>query len=550
MTTPFSVNETVSYCPQCGSVFFSEALRRIVPKGCNFAWDVIVFVGRSVFERYQSVDQIRKALMDRNITISASQVDYLSQKFVTYLAVAHRQAAPRINHTMQRAGGYMLHLDATHEADAPALMTGLDSLSEFVLANVKMPSEHADYIVPFLQKLRSDYGKPICCVHDMGTGICKAVEEVFADCRDFICHFHFLRDVGKDLIEPSYRQLRSCLRSHAATTKLNELIRQVRQHLAEQSIDAKRLASAIKANESAENMGLLPLVSTYSLTLWCLRGKTAGDGYGFPFDRPLLEFANRLLVLIDHLPELVQLVPAQNREGNQLFYKFVRKVVDIGEDALFHQTVEEIRWRCRLFDELRQKMRIALPGGLNGLNDEGNSEEMGSIQKAVEKFRLRLSTNRQFTEDALCQKMAKQIDKYADKLFADPIEISSPSGTMTIYPQRTNNILEQFFRDMRRGHRRKTGNNSMRKRLQAMLADTPLVKNLGNAKYMEILLNGKSKLEDLFAEIEMTQDRMCLKTEPETEKILPGFQSLASMPMLPAQIVKLAISAQEMPKSN
>lgn len=32
--------------------------------------------------------------------------------------------------------------------------------------------------------------------------------QVFPNSRGFICRFHFLRDVGKDLIKPSYRQLR------------------------------------------------------------------------------------------------------------------------------------------------------------------------------------------------------------------------------------------------------------------------------------------------------------------------------------------------------
>ena len=86
-------------------------------------------------------------------------------------------------------------------------MTGLDSLSKFVLGNVKLPSERADHIIPFLRQLRSDYGSPIACVNDMGTGICKAVAEVFLGIRDYICHFHFLRDVGKDLIGPAHAQL-------------------------------------------------------------------------------------------------------------------------------------------------------------------------------------------------------------------------------------------------------------------------------------------------------------------------------------------------------
>ncbi|MEI8347434.1 MAG: hypothetical protein WCG27_08200, partial [Pseudomonadota bacterium] len=45
------------------------------------------------------------------------------------------------------------------------------------------------------------------------------------------------------------------------------------------------------------------LASAYALSLWALQGKHAGDGYGFPFDRPLLEFAERLLELDTRLPE-------------------------------------------------------------------------------------------------------------------------------------------------------------------------------------------------------------------------------------------------------
>jgi hypothetical protein len=51
----------------------------------------------------------------------------------------------------------------------------------------------------------------------MGTGIIKAVAEVFPDTRDLICHFHFLRDIGKDFLNPAYGELRKRLRSHAMT---------------------------------------------------------------------------------------------------------------------------------------------------------------------------------------------------------------------------------------------------------------------------------------------------------------------------------------------
>ena len=550
MTTPFIAHETLLTCPQCRQVYYCDALRRLVPGRCNVAWDVLVFVGRSLFERHQNVEQVHQALLARNIALCPSEVDYLGRKFITYLAIAHRRATPRINRALQLAGGYILHLDATHEADAPALMTGLDSLSEFVLGNVKLPSEHADYIIPFLKQLRSNYGEPIACVHDMGAGILKAVAEVFPNSRDFICHFHFLRDVGKDLIEPSYRQLRSCLRKHAATTRLNALVREVRQHLGEHSLDAQRLATVIKGTESAADMSLLPLVSTYSLALWCLQGKKNGDGYGFPFDRPLLDFSQNVLTVIDASLALIHRLPAENRIGNRIFYKFVRIVVDIVKDPLFNQAIDELLWRCELFDDLRQKMRIALPDGGKGLNDEGSPEAMDGIKQGVSQYRRRLDKHRKFADDLLCRKVARQIDQYGDKLFADPIERKTPSGTIVIYPQRTNNILEQFFRYLRRLYRRKSGNSSMRKTLQAMLADTPLVKNLSNATYMDILLDGKTTLEELFAEIEISCDNRHLKSAAETDRILPGFRSLINLPSLPEQIMQVVTMNQTLAKSN
>jgi len=164
--------------------------------------------------------------------------------------------------------------------------------------------------------------------------------------------------------------------------------------------------------------------------------------------------------------------------------------------------VEELRWRTDIFDQLRKAMRIALPDGHNGLNDEGSTKNMSTIRQGVADFRRQIEKSPKLMADSLTVKMLAQIDKYNDKLFADPIDVQTPAGKITICPQRTNNILERLFRSQRRGYRRRSGNNSMRRFLQAMLADTPLVKNLDNPDYMEILLDGKAGLEELFAEID------------------------------------------------
>lgn len=535
MTGPFKAHETLYHCRTCRQVYRSEDLRNIVARCCNVAWDVLVFVGKSLFQRCLTTDQVCHELKLRNIDLSRSEVEYLGRKFILYLASAHRHATPRIEQAMNRSGGYILHLDATHEGDAPVLMTGMDGLKRIVLANVKIPSEHAGHIVPFLEQLQKNYGTPIACVHDMGTGICKAVALVFHGIRDFVCHFHFLRDAGKDLLGPSYGQLRKTLQKHAATTRLGEMIRDLLRRIDSQTVEARQLTNAITEGHGVKNMNLTSLVSIYSMCLWCLQGKKEGNGYGFPFDRPLLAFARRIVELNKNLPIMQDQVSHEDRVGKRLFRKLNTLTNDLCGDPDFNQSVDDLEWRTILFDDLREKMRIADPSGRNGLNDEGSHKSMNSIRKAVGRFRSKLDKNARYKRDLLCQKLAKQIDKYDERLFADPIEIDTPSGKITIFPQRTNNLLEQFFRGLRRDHRRKTGDNSMRRVLHAMLADTPLIKNLENPEYMYLLLNGKENLEELFADLEIKGYEPISSTS-HTERVLPGFRKLIKMDNLPEKI--------------
>jgi hypothetical protein len=111
----------------------------------------------------------------------------------------------------------------------------------------------------------------------MGTGLCKAVSLVFPGIRDFVCHFHFLRDAGKDLLEPSYGQLRKTLQKHSGTTRLGDMIRDLLQRIDSQTVDAEQLTNVITEGRAVENMNLTSLVSIYSLCLWCLDGKKEGN---------------------------------------------------------------------------------------------------------------------------------------------------------------------------------------------------------------------------------------------------------------------------------
>lgn len=170
----FRAKEVFLECKSCGHICRCKDLSSLVPPGSNFGYDVIVYAGKALFLRHRTEEEVVAELAERNVQISPREVSLLGMKFVVYLAIAHQQIAPGITADMQSRGGYILHLDATCEGGAPFLMSTIDSLSEIVLGNIKLPSEAAEYIVPFLERIKNTYGLPLALVHDMGKGIANA----------------------------------------------------------------------------------------------------------------------------------------------------------------------------------------------------------------------------------------------------------------------------------------------------------------------------------------------------------------------------------------
>ena len=199
----------------------------------------------------------------------------------------------------------MLHLDVTCDGQEPLLMSGLDSMSQIVLGNVKSPSENADSIIPFLKQIRQLFGDLVTSVHDMGTGIIKAVATVFPGTPDFICYYHFPRDVSKDLLQTEYDKIRNRLRKRAITSKLRAQARKLKKIIDDHPQLIEDFHRHVK-NKTASQSGSIELISTIStssLILWILDGKNQDHGYGFPFDRPHFSFAQRLCSIYGRLEQ-------------------------------------------------------------------------------------------------------------------------------------------------------------------------------------------------------------------------------------------------------
>jgi len=537
----FLAREAFLICKPCDRTYRSEELCALVPPGANFGYDVMVYAGKALFLHYRNEEEVVAELAHRNVQISPREVSLLGMKFITYLAMAHQRHAPDIMADMQTRGGYICHLDATCEGGNPLLMSSIDSISDIVLGNVKLPAENEAHIVPFLMRIKQAYGIPLALVHDMGKGILSAVAKVFPDVPDFICHFHFLRDIGKDFLGAEYDIIRKRLSAHGISAKLRYRAKQLKAQMDTHPELIKALETAIgDASLPSEARRFLPIVNTYTLIQWVLSANSEGRGYGFPFDHPHLAIAKRIRQVHSDIEQIQDIRLRGEWRDNCPYFKLHVDLKKIMRDRTLWKTVEAIEEKIVVFEKLREAMRIASKSGGNGLNDEGKKGNIRTIEKRVEKFRTWMTGRKDYPQNPAARKMIEQIDKYWKKLFADPITVQTPSGPIRIQPQRTNNILEQFFRSLKRANRRRTGNASSRRMLQTILAETPLVRNLQNPAYMKILLNGKSSLEAVFADIDIESFREAFREAQDTpEKIPAKLKPLIAMPDFPEKLVNM-----------
>lgn len=530
----FSAKETVLQCPHDRAVFPCSPLRFLVPARGTYGFDVIVAVGTALFVHGRSEPEIMNDLRAQNVFMSEREVGYLGRKFVLYLALAHRESEKLLARCMARRGGYVLHVDGTCEGDSPNLFCGIDGISEIVLGSVKIPSERKEWLVPFFQDLKKAYGNPVALVHDMGIGIQAAVEEVFPGIADFICHFHFLRDVGKDLLLEEYQTLMKGLRSH----KVRALLLQKARYLGRKA--GPDLIADLKASlEKGELKKTLPVPAAYLLIHWAFASESRG--YGFPFERPHLEFYRRL----QELHQVVKKTLDLHKTKDTRPYRQIKHLLDevLGDHEL-QSVAESLAEKTQVFDQLREALRIALPEGKKGLNDNGDGSDMKSIEEKVTAFRAWLVRDTRRKET--CAKMIDQLDKYWKKLFADPLVIDRAGDHITIAPQRTNNLLERFLRGEKRRSRRKSGAASLCKTLKTILAETPLVRNLEKEEYRRILLNGCSTLAERFSQIDEKMVREQVRqAELNQERIPSVAKKIIRQPDLPQKLLALYIGASK-----
>ena len=142
------------------------------------------------------------------------------------------------------------------------------------------------------KKMAGDLGQELkssspALVHDMGKGILSAVEAVFCGVPDFICHSHFLRDIGKDLYEKEYGIIRNRLKKHKIWTLLRQELKTLQKIVDDDPQLVCALANGIEGGGlDPEMLERMPALAGYAMIHWSLDTSQL-DGCGFIIRRLL-----------------------------------------------------------------------------------------------------------------------------------------------------------------------------------------------------------------------------------------------------------------------
>lgn len=550
----FTAKETLLKCNHCQNetIYSSAELLKLVPHGCCYGYDVMVYIGEATFLQHMQGAEIQQALQLRNIQISISEVEYLAKKFIIYLSAIHEKYNLEIVEALDSNGGYILHIDALGGTKGgERLISGVDGISDFVLGNAKIKSENSDYIKPFLETIKTRFGEPLAVVQDMGRGIMKATKEVFPTVKMLICHFHFLRDIGKDLLEENYDIIRKRLRHFCFLTTLRNLSKDLKIMFENLPDAVDEFYQLCDCNETGFlNTTASPALYLYTLIEWILDWKSASNGYGFPFDRPHLDLALRVRKAVKFL-DSCSLAETNNNDVCKIQSKLYVILSNINQDTTLNESIYEINGEIIIFDKLRNAMRIAPENGVDGLNDDGNKADIKTIEKEVNEFITEQEKTFTSMKNKKIMKLLKQLNKYREQLFSDPIVVKTTEGIKTIQPQRTNNLMERMFRDFTRDNKRKTGVDTIGNTIRAMVADTPLIRNLKNEQYREIIIGENENLAEVFSSIDVSTIRKKMNEHAIcNEKIPKKIKALLKEDKLLGILTNIGKSIENHAKSN
>lgn len=504
----FIAVETLLFCPEHkydgNSIikYDSPELNQIVPPYSNYAYDVSVHIGLSRFLHHKQKSEIQHELkIEYGIKISDSGITHLSDNFLIYCMCVHELASAMIKEVQDKRGGYILHIDATVEEDSDMVFVGMNSVNGWILHSKKIKSESHEEIIPALEVIKNRCGEPLAIKRDMGKGMKLAVSEVFPYKPDKICHYHFSRDIGKDILSEQYDSIREFLIDNKIRTSLRRLADDLITEINYGGYDVNPTFDSIVNCKLSEFKNNKP-VYVYAIVSWILHYYKEGDGLGFPFDLPYVSLYERCCKARKIVERLILLLAELKTVYKPLIQlKKILMDVDNQEIKLVHEKMGHGR---KLFTRLREILRIdseTVP--LSSVLETESDDEVCKMEQELEAFKNELYKNLLNDKSQVREKkiIIDHLERYKNNLFLTNFRIDPNDPSKDIIMERTNNIAEQKFRKFKRNQRRIHGNRDVGHDLNFYGSYLPIVWNLTDDEYIKTVYGNIENIPIVFSQV-------------------------------------------------
>jgi hypothetical protein len=480
------------------AVLRSEALAQLVPPGQRYGYDLIVHVGLARCLRNKQREEIRDELrVQPGIKLSAGTVTNLCDRFLSLLEALHLDRVPQLRVAMQE--GYPLHIDATCERGRGGLAVCLDGWRGWVLLADRVPSEHHVYLEPLVDATVGLFGNPVAIMRDLGKAIGNSVGSLAKQgIADLLCHYHFVRAVGKKLFEQPYGTLKRSGPHGVIRAQVSSMYREL-------LLQPQQAVGGEHGPEEAVREDLLALLH------WLLEG-TGKKPAPYPFELPEMDLVRRCRLFSARAE---QWVPHPRSPAERRIIAEVTELVGQLNEPRVIEAFDRTEQAWLALSELRSVLQLTnaeLP------RDDGTGQQLqlptvehlrlSEIEKAVATYRSDLENRvvnephnkqrrRPATPDAI---ILGYLETYDGKLFGHPAW-RDQDGRIRAVMNRTNNILEQLFGAHKRRLRRRLGKAHLARDLELQPAQAALVANLLHDDYVRVVCGSLPNLPAAFAEI-------------------------------------------------
>jgi hypothetical protein len=449
----------------------------------------------------------------------------LTGRFVRHLEELHQVRSSALRKVLAGDGGYPLHIDATGEDGRGTLFMAYAGSRHWVLGAWKLATERAELVLPCLRQTVASFGPPMAIMRDLGRAVIPAartlVTELDLPIPIFSCHFHFLRDVGKDLLKPGYDQLRELCRRFRLRPALRALARDLGRRLRGQLPELRGQMDLWAATQTDHVLpgGPQGLATVRALAQWAL-DYTTDARHSFPFGLPYLAFYRRCSKVRRAADAYVRRPPDDTRVRTAL-HRLARVLDPVIAHRPFEQVARPLAARAKLFAELREALRLCPDGAAPAtpVSPAQAAAELKDIRTAINRLTRSLRKRRpqrgpaQDTRQAI-DLILDHLDRHGDSLWGHVIPLPAAAGGGFRVLDRTNQSAEGFWHQLKHGERRRCGRKVLTYDFESLPAAAALACNLRHDDYLAILCGSLDHLPQAFADLDQARHRHQLATPP------------------------------------